>query len=59
VDGNKRIAAAVAEIFLEVNGAEMKATNEEVVDLFIKIASGGLRRDEVDKFFDERVVVAL
>lgn len=59
VDGNKRIAAAVAEIFLELNGAQMKATNQEVVDLFIKIASGELTRDEVDKFFKDRVVVAL
>ena len=58
VDGNKRIAAAIAEIFLELNGAELKATNQEVVDLFIEIASSELTRDEVEKFFNDRVVAA-
>jgi len=56
MDGNKRIAAAVAEIFLELNGAQLKATNQEVVDLFIKIASAELTRDEVEKIFNDRVV---
>jgi death-on-curing protein len=57
VDGNKRVALAVAEVFLKVNGAELKATNEEVVDLFMKIAAGELSRDEVEQFFKQRVAI--
>jgi death on curing protein len=40
VDGNKRVAAAAAEIFLELNGAELHATNDEIVTLFLAIAAG-------------------
>ncbi len=39
VDGNKRVAASVSEIFLELNGAELNATNDEIVELFLKIAA--------------------
>jgi len=34
IDGNKRIAAAVSEIFLELNGARLNTTNEQIVRLF-------------------------
>lgn len=54
-DGNKRAGAAVAEVFLEINGAQLKATNDEVVKLFLAIASGGLTRDEVEQWFAQRV----
>lgn len=51
IDGNKRIAAAVSETFLEVNGARLEMTNEQIVELFLSIAAGRLNRDEVDKVF--------
>jgi death-on-curing protein len=51
VDGNKRIAAAISEIFLEINGARLNATNEQIISLFLDIASGNLLRDEVEEFF--------
>ncbi|MEW6131280.1 MAG: type II toxin-antitoxin system death-on-curing family toxin [Acidobacteriota bacterium] len=54
IDGNKRVAAAVAEVFIELNGEELKATNDEVVKLFLSIAAGKLTRDEVEAFFIER-----
>jgi death-on-curing family protein len=56
LDGNKRIAAAVAEIFIEINGARLDATNDEIVALFLGIAAGELSRDDVEQFFAERVV---
>ncbi len=52
VDGNKRIAAAVSEIFLELNGARLNATDEQIVTIFLDIAAGMLSRDEVEEFFD-------
>lgn len=57
VDGNKRIAAAVSEIFLEINGARLNATNEQIVGLFLDIAAVKLSRDEVEQFFLKRVEV--
>ncbi len=40
VDGNKRVAAAITEAFLETNGVRLIMTNDEIVQLFLKIASG-------------------
>jgi death on curing protein len=56
IDGNKRVAAAVAEVFIELNGGQLEATNDEVVTLFLKIAAGERSRDEVEDFFNQRVI---
>ena len=52
MDGNKRVAAAVSEIFLELNGARLNADDEQIVTLFLRIAAGKLSRGEVEQFFD-------
>jgi death-on-curing protein len=57
VDGNKRAAAAVSEIFLEINGGRLVLTNAEIVDVFLRIAAGELSRDQVDQIFTQSVVV--
>lgn len=49
LDGNKRIAAAIAELFLNVNGFRLNATNDELTDLLLAIAAGDVSRDEVEK----------
>lgn len=54
LDGNKRVAAAITETFLETNGFELTMTNEEVVDLFLGIASSKLSRDEVEQRLREK-----
>ena len=51
IDGNKRVAAAVSEIFLELNGARLTATDEQIVTVFCDIAASKLSRDEVEEFF--------
>ena len=56
LDGNKRLAAAVAEIFLELNGAELQTTDEEIVAVFLAIAAGEVSRQEVEQWFAQRVV---
>ena len=56
LDGNKRLAAAVAEIFLELNGAELQTTNEEIVAVFLAIAAGEVSRQDVEQWFAPRVV---
>lgn len=57
VDGNKRAAAAVSEIFLDINGARLALTNDQMVDLFLRIAAGELSRDQVDQVFGQSVVL--
>ena len=55
IDGNKRIAAAITETFLETNGGQLMMTNEEVVQLFLDIASGVLNRDEAERWLRGKV----
>lgn len=55
IDGNKRLAAVIAELFLEINDAHLKASNQEIVDLFLRIAAGKLSRNDVDSFFEDRI----
>ena len=56
LDGNKRVAAAVAEIFLELNGVELRTTDEQIVAVFLAIAAGQISRQDVEQWFTQRVV---
>ena len=40
IDGNKRIAAKVLDLGLDANDISLKATNEEVIEEFLALASG-------------------
>ena len=40
LDGNKRVGAAAALVFLEMNGVEVKITNEAVVETVLATAQG-------------------
>jgi death-on-curing protein len=51
VDGNKRVAAAVTEVFLQINEARLAATNEQIVDLFLSVAASRISRQEVEELF--------
>ena len=42
VDGNKRIGMYVMLTFLEVNGIRLECTNEEIVEVGLAVASGGM-----------------
>ena len=57
IDGNKRVGAAVAEIFLRLNRARLTASNDEIVDLFLSIAAGTISREEIEQAFTRWVVV--
>jgi death-on-curing protein len=57
LDGNKRLAAAVAEIFLELNGVALRTTDEEIVVMFLAIAAGEVSRQDVEQWFAQRVVL--
>ena len=51
IDGNKRISAVAAELFLELNGAKLNATNDEIIELFLNLAASRLTRDDVEEKF--------
>ena len=55
IDGNKRVAAAVTETFLESNGSQLAMTDAELVQLFLDIAAGILSRGEVVQLFRARI----
>jgi death-on-curing protein len=57
VDGNKRIAAVVSELFLELNGAKLKATNDEIIELFLDIAASRVSREHVERKFAEWLIM--
>ena len=57
IDGNKRIAAAVSELFLSINDARLELTNDEIVDPFLGIAASQITRDEVERIFAQRVTM--
>jgi prophage maintenance system killer protein len=48
---NKRVEAAVAEIFVRLNGAQLTASNDEIVELFLGIAAGVVSREEAEQMF--------
>ena len=50
VDGNKRLSALLAVMFLRVNGEELVLTNDELYDLTLSVAAGELR--DVDQIAD-------
>jgi death on curing protein len=54
-DGNKRVAAAITETFLETNGFQLLMTNEELVDLFLATDASMISRDEVEQRLRKRV----
>jgi death-on-curing protein len=58
IDGNKRVAVAVAEILLLINGNELVASDQELEQLTMDVASGVLSKDEVLAFFAKHVVPA-
>ncbi len=55
VDGNKRVAVAVAEVFLRANGLQLDATDDEIVELTLGVASGTIGKPAVSDFYAARV----
>jgi len=56
LDGNKRIAAAVAGVFLELNGAWLNASQEEIIELFLNIAASRISREDVESRFAKWII---
>ncbi len=55
IDGNKRIGAIVAEIFLASNDAILTPNNLIMQETYLKVASGEMSREDLEKFYFENV----
>jgi death on curing protein len=51
VDGNKRVGAVAADVFLALNGIELVADEESYALLVLSIARGDLAKPEIADFF--------
>ena len=55
LDGNKRTALVVAVTFLNLNGSDFDAPEEETYVTFLKLAEGTLSEDELATWFRQRL----
>ena len=51
VDGNKRVGAMAALIFLDLNGYDFDASDAEFTDMVLTVASGKMLKAEISLFF--------
>lgn len=47
VDGNKRVAWAVMETYLVLQGLELTMADDEAYDLTVRVAKGALTKEEI------------
>jgi death-on-curing protein len=55
VDGNKRIGAAAARVFLLMNDVRFDPSEDEYGDLVLAVARGDLSKEKVTEFFRDHV----
>lgn len=51
LDGNKRVGAATALVFLSMNGVETKMANQALVDMVLAVAIGKMDKPAIAEFF--------
>ena len=56
VDGNKRVAVAVAEVFILANGCELGASDDELEEITLGVARGQASKDDVISFYKKHVI---
>ena len=54
IDGNKRVAFALMDIFLQKNGWEITAGEEEAYSMMMSLASGKLSKSELSSWLKKR-----
>ena len=56
IDGNKRIAATAAGVFLAMNGLELDAPEPELVHAMVAVAAGEWTEEALAAWIRDRVV---
>ena len=46
-DGNKRVALAIIDVFLQLNGFELNASEADAASTILALAAGDLTEDEL------------
>ena len=52
LDGNKRTSLVVAELFLDLNGLDLTASDEAFVTTFLRLAAGELGEDDLARWIE-------
>ena len=55
VDGNKRVGAMAAELFVEINERSLLATDEEFEEITLSVARGELDAESLAIWFRQRI----
>jgi len=53
IDGNKRVGAVAADVFLALNGLHLTASQNAYADLVLSVACGETPKSSVARFFGE------
>ncbi len=56
VDGNKRVGAMAALVFLDINGLEFGASDEDFTDVVMHVASGKMLKAEITLFLKQHSI---
>ena len=56
-DGNKRTAFSILYNFLEINGYELEANSDDIVNIMLKIAEKKITKDELVSWIKGNVLV--
>jgi death-on-curing protein len=54
IDGNKRVGAMAAELFLGINGVELLAVDDELTELTLATARGEMSAEAIAIWFRQR-----
>lgn len=54
IDGNKRVALVVMDVFLQMNGREIGATEEQMYSMMMSLADGTLTKAQLAKWLKEQ-----
>jgi death-on-curing protein len=57
VDGNKRTSLVVVELFLELNGSDLTATDAQCVTTLLALAAGELTEDQLAEWLTANTTV--
>lgn len=56
VDGNKRTAAVLCELFIVINGMSLEASDEEMLSVFLALAEGSLNENQLTDWIRPRLI---
>ena len=56
VDGNKRTAAVLCELFIMVNGMSLEASDQEMLSEFLALAGGSLNEEELANWIRSHLI---